>query len=237
MAEITATARQLIKDALQDIGVVASGESMDADMAQDALRKLNYMLASWSAQGITVPYFTLETIQATTSPQAVPTRPMRYTSAIVSIGNGVDYPVEIINQEQYESILNKQITGIPRQVWWDELYPASNLYFYFVPDKPYPVTLTRWDKLALITELDATIGLPGEYLLPIETGLAVVLAPGYGASVSTETRAIATESYNNILRLNSVPVGKLSSDIRGTAHYVGAGQSIAGWANVRGGFC
>jgi hypothetical protein len=50
--ETTITALDIIKRALRLIGIVASGESVASDEAQDGLMSLNAMIDSWKAQGI-----------------------------------------------------------------------------------------------------------------------------------------------------------------------------------------
>ena len=47
-----ATAHDVVTRALKRIGVLAAGETADADTAQDALKTLNQMLAGWELHGI-----------------------------------------------------------------------------------------------------------------------------------------------------------------------------------------
>jgi len=48
------TARDVIKASLREIAVIGSGESLDADMANDGLEKLCRMVASWELDGISM---------------------------------------------------------------------------------------------------------------------------------------------------------------------------------------
>lgn len=49
-----ATSRQIITAALREIGVLASGETMAAADAADAIETLNRMLASWEQRGVLI---------------------------------------------------------------------------------------------------------------------------------------------------------------------------------------
>lgn len=48
------TALDIIKASLREIGILASSESPESDDAQDALSKLNRMVAAWELDGIAI---------------------------------------------------------------------------------------------------------------------------------------------------------------------------------------
>src|SRR5574343_694239 len=108
------TALQIITSAARLIGIVRKGEALDNDEAVDGLSALNDMLASWSNNGLLCvsrvwEYFTVTSATSYTigSGQTLnTTRPLVIKSAFFRSGD-IDYPLEIISDEEYESITLK----------------------------------------------------------------------------------------------------------------------------------
>lgn len=63
---MSTTANDIVKGALREINVLASGEDPTASEAQDALTKLNEMIAGWEMEGISIgdPQWALSTTVA-----------------------------------------------------------------------------------------------------------------------------------------------------------------------------
>lgn len=51
------TVSNLIKDALQEIGVIRSTQTISAEQLADGIRKLNRLMADWEADGIELGYY------------------------------------------------------------------------------------------------------------------------------------------------------------------------------------
>lgn len=65
-----ATANQVISRALRLAGVIASGETAGADIAEDTLAVYNALLAEWHEAGIGVPDYSIASLTATVSTDA-----------------------------------------------------------------------------------------------------------------------------------------------------------------------
>ena len=121
------TALDIIQDAHIDIGALAAGESLSADEANDALRVLNAMLDSWSAQhltvyhianvsGVLVPNQADYTIGAG-APVFSANRPVEFKQCFVRRGS-YDFPVDIITNNEYDQIGLKSLASAwPRKVY------------------------------------------------------------------------------------------------------------------------
>lgn len=209
-------ARDIITDALFELGVIAEGEVPSAEQAQRGLRYLNRMLDSWSTSSLIIPYETDEELTVSTSPVALTSRPMSVIGAVVRDG-GQDYSLDVYSPEQWWSIGNKSQAGRPQGVWWNKLHPDSSISLYPVPDKTYTLILRRMDRLTAFASLDAELTLPGEYERCLVLQLAIEMANGYGRSVSTELAARGQEALERIQRYNnSDPPTMTVSDIVGT---------------------
>ena len=215
MADYTTTAQDLIQDAWVDAGIQAIGESMEAIIAQDGLRRLNKLIAAWSANNTLKPFPTFDTFFVTANPFPVPVRPMGYPAAWVTI-NGIDIPMRPISAEEWGNIPAKTLAGIPRVYWWDELSPNSNLYFYMVPTSGYSIRMERWDRLSQIASLTSIIGLPPEYIEALEYDLALRFCAGNSITPSPALLGLADES-KAALRAYNVKAPLMTTDVRGVS--------------------
>jgi len=216
------TARRIISRSMRLIQVLAAGETARAAEAADAMEALNAMLASWSASNLIVPYMVTETLQVSASPVVLSVRPVRIVGAWVNDGSQ-DVLLTIVSQADYLSITDKSRSGLPAYAMADDAYPIGSIYLYPVPDKPYALTLQRWDALAQIGQLDDEIELPGEYTEALAANLAVRLAPEYGTSVSAEVSAMASTALDLVRGLNAQPVATLAVSIQSTSTRYGYG--------------
>jgi hypothetical protein len=211
------TARDLINGALRKINAVGKGAALDADEANDALRMLNLMLASWSAEGNLVFNQTQETFNLV-SGQGLYTigtggnfntaRPNRIITAYVTIGS-IDYPLHLIDEREYASIQDKGLIGTPELLYYDGNYPLGNIRLDPVP---YTGTITLYTvkPLSNIPSLDTVVSLPGEYELAIESNLAVLMAPEYETEPSPTLIRTANSSKKIVTIQNNYNNNNLS---------------------------
>ena len=194
------TARKIIEQTLRVLSVIPEGETMSAAQGQDALDAMNQLLAAWSALDYFVPALVTQTVTTSTSPVALTIRPSSIQDAYIS-ANGVDVPLSILQDQEYDAIPLKTVVGLPRSIFWDRLYPVSSLYLYPVPNATYTITLRCNDRLTSIATLDTDVGLPPEYERALKYNLAIDLAPEYGFQVTPPVAALADQGML-ILTLN-----------------------------------
>jgi hypothetical protein len=176
------TAQDIITDSLIESGIIAPGETPDGDVAQWALRKLNYLISVWQAQQFYVfSYsFDLYTLVANLSPHTIgpaasspaPTfstgvqpRPVRVESAAQILNNSgtlVDLPINIRDAAWWAAQQTKEITtNVVTDLYYDPTNPIGSLYFWPVPNAQSQVRLQLWQTVSQFADITDPIGGPG----------------------------------------------------------------------------
>lgn len=203
-------ASDLVRDALKEIQVLGEGEVMSAEMAVDGLKTLNRLLERLSNQNLmlfSVPQLahTLTSAQSftvgTAGADLIADRPIQIMSAIAS-KDGVDYNVDVLTPEEWDSIAVKGIeAGPPSGIFYDASSPVGTVFVY--PASPgYELkmrVLTQFKRFAGPTDV---VALPPGYEEAIILALAIRLAPSYQRPVSQFTVAQAAIAMRGIKRAN-----------------------------------
>jgi hypothetical protein len=203
------TVVDVITQALVDSGVLDDGETASAAEASRALDLLNQMLALWAIDNVNV-YAQQETSFSPTGALSYTvgtganvnmTRPSRIDGAFWRL-NGIDTPLTMLDTfEQYESISQKTQAGEPEYAFYLPSYTTGTLYLY---PQPSTGTVHLLSNVALPTAsvLADTITLPPEYILPIRSNLALLVAGTYGAPIRPAIAAVAGSSLRLLKRNN-----------------------------------
>lgn len=207
---MTTTGLDLVTGAARLLGVVRKGEALDADEANDGLISLNEMLDSWSNNSLLIYAKTLESFTFASSATSYligsgqtfnTIRPMKIIHASIR-SNGVDYDLEIVSDEEFESIPVKSTQGSPSGcVAYNNAYPYGTLRFYTLPAVGDILRLLSEKPLANLT-LSATVDLPPGAKKAIRSNLALDLGAEYGVEPSPLVVKMATESLG-LLKLAS----------------------------------
>ncbi len=207
------TAYDEIVAALKIIGVLAETETPSAAMLADSLDALNVMLDSWSTEQLSIfstqdQLITWPANQATItlgpSGSIVGTRPIKLDDATYFLFNGISYPIQIINKEQYTSIPNKSITTqIPIVLYPNMAMPNCELTFYPIPSQNLQVHIVSIKALSNIPDASASLVFPPGYLRAFRFNLACEIANQFGIEPSQQTQRIAMKSKSNIKRINN----------------------------------
>lgn len=213
------TALDIVTSAIEHLGASAIGEPVDAGEADDALRALNKMLDTWNSESLTI---------YTTQPQVFPfvaskasytlgvggdfniPRPVKIETVTIRSSGNIDFPCEIISEQEYSAIPLKTISStLPYKMYDDGDFPLKNLIFYPVPaDASYSAVLWVWQSFSTATVLTSTMSFPPGYTEALEYNLAVRIAPKYGRPVSADLRQLAMDSKAQIQRANTVATMK-----------------------------
>lgn len=205
-----ASATTLIKDALQDLGVLSAGQEPGANDLTDGRRKLNNMLASWSTSSILVPYRTQvshvldgsESYTIGSGGDINTTRPLKIVSAYTT-HQVRDYPIHVCrDRAEYDSIYQKDITGIPRILYYEPEVPLGKIFIWYVGDASYTLFMNTQGQLASFSDDTTDVDLAPGYDLAIASNLAIVLAPMNETEISAELAKTAKDSLAQIKRLN-----------------------------------
>lgn len=215
------TVRDLIKSSLRIIGAIASGETPGADETSDALQTLNGILGSWSNQSLLVPSKAREVFTLTpgTSSYSIgplgtfnTTRPIKILSAsIIDAGQDFETKIDILTQQQYAEISNKNLSGSATAVYLEGTYPLDTINVYPKPAAADQLVIYSMKPLVSFASVNDQITLPVGYDRALKYNLAVELAAEYGKQLPQEVVVIASESKSEIEALNSEVV-YLTSD-------------------------
>jgi hypothetical protein len=106
-------------------------------------------------------------------------RPLRINSAFVRISQ-LDYPLAILNLENYEQIGFKTLQGPwPTALYYQPSDPVANILFWPVPTSG-EMHLFAETVLGRFNNLTQTVTLPQGYAMAIRWNLAELLLPEYG---------------------------------------------------------
>ncbi len=228
---ITSSVSDLINGSLRLIGQLAEGETPSASTSQDALTALNQMIDSWNIENLSVfttqdQSFSWPVNQATRTlgptGDFIGNRPVSVDDSTYYVdSNNISYPVQMLNQDQYNAIAQKNITSTyPQYLWINMDYPNVTLKIY-----PVPTALMTWHFIS-ITELTQpstlsdTLAFPPGYLRAFRFNLAIELAAEFGVSASPEIVVIARKSKLNLQQINhpsslmSMPASLISNTQR-----------------------
>ena len=228
------TGLQAVTDAMLMAGISGQGDPISAGDSSLALRILNRMMDTWN-NDIGMIYtvqsdtFTMVTGQQTYLSTALASglRPIKVDSLIVSL-SGIDYEVDIIDTDTFQSISYKPINAIPMVMSPTMSYPIASFDFYPRPYAPFVCTMQVFTPLPDTIAAATSIALPPGYEGAIVNNLAVQLCPAWGRSVPPDLRMQASNSRKALKRLNYEPA-MMETGLGGSVGQVTNGFIYQGW--------
>lgn len=206
-----ATGLELLTDSLQEIGVLAVGETPNSDMANHALDKGNRMLSGWANQGRKVYEIKDEdqTMAASTQEYTIGSggtwdtnRPTKIYSITLRTSANYDYNMKEYSAKEWMDIRDKSVeTNIPRYWYYDKTFPLGIVKFYPIPSGTVTARILSLKQFTALT-LAGSISLPPGYEELIISHLALKLCPGYKVKITPDLKLMAWESLNGIKQIN-----------------------------------
>lgn len=226
MPGITATAGDIIRLALKDSGVVGVGQTALAEDTNDALIRLNAMIAQWRRKRWLTYHLATSSIVSTGavsysvgpagSDIVVDPRPDKLEAAffrqtVQSQPNQIDYPLELITaRETYNRIALKQLQSFPSYLFYDNSWPQAFIFPWPVPQTTiYSVFITYKENLAAFANLTSSFVLPDEYFNAMYYNLAIRTASAYNTDPGPGVKELAKDSLN-VIRMANIMVPTLS---------------------------
>ena len=218
-----AQVQDTIIGALQSIGANAPGEPVEASLMQQAFNMLNDLIESVSNDSFMI-LSTTEIIanianmgtDITIGPGAmidVP-RPLNILSAFVRVTN-VDYPVAVINVEQYELITLKQVNGPwPRALYYQSLNPIGLIKLWPKPSSG-EIHLYANQIFPRFVTINDTVQFAQGYAMWMRWALAELLMPAYGKNDPALMEMVtknANRAIAKIKRTNMQPIQAVQFD-------------------------
>lgn len=137
-------------------------------------------------------------------------RPLRITQAFTRIttqGSALDYPIDLIDKNQYSRIGFKAISAPwPVALWYNPTWPLGQLLFYQNPSGAGALHLYCDTILSNLSSLTTTVVMPQGYNRFLKRKLARELAPEYGKEWTAQMETLAKEAEDYVKSLNMVPV-------------------------------
>lgn len=195
------TARDLITQALLENGIVAIGDTPDADELDLCLFRFNAMLKSWSARGLSWKQDTIT--QAGTAVTATITLP-DYVRNV----NGCRYVQSATNERQmsrwerdeYNSYPNKASAGTPTIYYVDRNAGSITLYVWPVPPADFSLKLDIDRIIDTISDASDAVDIPAEWTECVMTNLALRCCNVFGEQPADElvarARMLETEMFD-----------------------------------------
>lgn len=214
--------QDIIKSALRLIGVYASGESLDAAMAQDALVVAQQLVDSWNSERLQL--FTIQIYEFTPlANQQTYTvglggdvniaRPPRIESISVVTQVGSTQPLELslgssLSDKDWQEIPVKNITSsFPQRFYDDGAFPLRSISFWPIANTGVHYRFYNWSQLVAFADLSATdYTFPPAYLRALRYNLAVELATEFSGNPALypAVEKIAFRSKAKIKAMNTV---------------------------------
>lgn len=218
----TTTALDIIKKSLQKIGVLSEGEEASASQANDAFDALNMMIDSWAARTLLTTAQIRESFSLTASQRLYTigsganfntSKPFQIVSAFVRDSSNLDYGINVVSREIYDSYGDKASTSYtarPTSLFYDpgatqQANQTGNIYLYPTPDgnTTYTLFLESEKPFTQFSNLTSVITFPPSYKRAMIFNLAIEMAPDYGRPISKELAFIANESMRIVENVNA----------------------------------
>lgn len=143
-------------------------------------------------------------------------RPLRIQNSftrIVTQAPGLDYPIEMVDQDRYTSIGYKAIGAPwPIMAWYNPTMPLGTIYFYQSPSQAGELHLFTDNILTDFSSLTTDVLLPKGYSRAFKWNLCKELCAVNRYPITPLIERMAKESYDYIKSLNTTPVPRANYD-------------------------
>lgn len=233
----------IINMSLASIGAIAPGEPIDPSLSSQAFMMLNMLLDSSSNDDFAV-ISVQETIATTTANvqtmtigvggQINATRPLSINSAFARVA-GIDYPIRILNVEQYELIgLKLQPGAWPTAIYYNSGVPLGTIYMW--PISPtFELHLFSNQIFTQFSTINDTIQFAQGYQMWLMWALAELLMPSYGRTNDQGLVAAVRDNKNKAFAAIKSTNMQPPQIVRFDSAIIGGRVQDAGWI-MNGGF-
>lgn len=215
------TVLDLITAAMQEIGAIATGETVSAADAQAALTRLNGMIDLWQGERLTIYNLNRQTFSFITNQQAYTIGPTAgadwtYTvrpvwiqhAGVVWTSGGIEteIPMKFLTDDEWAATRVKAVgSSLPTHLYYNPTFPLGTISFWPYPtDSSVDVALYVPLPMTVVPDLVTVLVLPPGYEEAMRYNLAVRLAPIFGRQIDQTVAALAVESKAQIKRTNLV---------------------------------
>lgn len=230
------TALQLITRSMRIARVIGKGETLDDDEAADGLTSLNAMLDSWQIERLFVyqireESFTWAGAAASRTVGAAGNfatdLPTRVSDNCAFVSNSTDYPVRLIDVDQWSGIPDKTTTStLPQYLYVEYGAALVTLYAYPIPSASITFKLRSTKRLQSFSALTTDLALPPGNEDAIVFSLAERFGVEFGKTLLPAATLTAHRARANLKRVNA-PSPIMRSDV-GLLNRLGGGDVYSG---------
>lgn len=198
----------LIEDAGYAAKVIGQDQTMSSGDAQLILRRLNRLLDLRSNEKQLVFSNSTQSFLMTPSVGQYSTtvlgsgRPIAINSMVVTLSN-INYPVEMIDLQKWNSITYKLVEAIPNNCYYDATYPNGTMNFFPLPYGPFVCTVDCQYPLTAPLTLATNLTMPEGYEAWIVAELAVDIWPSFKNGPVDPSLIMAQKEARAILKRNN----------------------------------
>lgn len=236
------TVFEVIQQALQLIGAVSFGESIEAPVSQSSLMQLNSMLRKWSNNYVNYKAYDYTFTTSANTPVItmgsanngefpgpaygdILERPASIEQVDVIMGT-LTFPVRIKSYPEYTRLPIKNVVSIPATAYFKEGMPFDELWFFPQVPSGYSIRIVGKSYLPQYTNISNSIVLPPEYVEAIIYNLALHLAPMFGQNPATGIIQMANSALKHIKQRNVI------NNMPRSINDFGAGAASNFWAGM-----
>jgi hypothetical protein len=216
-------ATDLISRALRIAGVLASGQTADANDSLEALDDVNDMLDQWSLEDLMIYFDKVTTlplvagqIQYEIGPTGVDlimARPIEVLSCNYRDSQNLDVGVAVVSMEDYQRIVQKTTPNtIPNTVAYQPTAPNGTLYVYPPPQAGYSLRLLTNNLFTVVADLSDDVPLPIGYNECFLYELAYRLCIRYGRPEMVDAIKAKAENAKMIVKRKNAKKTSMSID-------------------------
>lgn len=168
-----ATVEDMIKRAFKLVSIIGNNEDYDTADIDDAFLQVNGIIEEWNSNkmmsySISKNSFALtpneETYTIGSGGDFNIARPIEIINAYLTDVNGTSYPIQLMQNNDYDSIVLKGTTGSwPSYLFYNPSYPLAEITLWPKPSINYTLNLSTWSGFTPFASKTTTISLPTGY--------------------------------------------------------------------------
>lgn len=207
--------------ALQYLGVLASGETPSTSELADALASANLLLDNWSSDRLMAISELVNVFATSGLTQAYNigsgqtwnmARPVAIIAAVhkLTTSGGSTYatPLKVASAIEWTAITDRNSTSVvPTVLYYDRGFPTGKVYLSQIPAETGSVEITAWVPLTQFADATTPITFLPAYQLAFTLDLALLLAPQYNVNPTPDLIKKRDDAMATVRQLNASLVG------------------------------
>lgn len=213
-------ASEVVQAAMQELGVLAAGETPTGEELTDGLRVLNWMLKSWQARGTNLWRETEGSIDYPADTATVTLDPycLDVTEARFVQSSTFERPLQRWENGQYQQLPNKAQPGFPTAFYLKKNVGAVTMTLWPVPYADSTIRYTYARVFDDVTDGAQTLDVPQEWMETVYLALAARLVQTFGVNRTDPATAQIIAQRAGALEQTMLDMDRPASVFMGSAY-------------------